>query len=191
MVDLQDFKPGDLLGFSHRGCVGYGINLASRGFPGWGLSHVAMISLHPEDKTPILYESTMSAPGKCLLQKKKIAGVQCRKILSRIREYPGRVWQYPIIQPFGFIDSQLLTEWWVSRLGTAYDATGAIHCRDKSWWMRDEDLSSLFCSEAVVAAWREVNVVLVGKKSASGWSPNAVGRAVLKQGVCGYPRRLK
>lgn len=191
-MSIQNLKPGDLIGFSHRGAVGYGINLATRGIPGWGLSHVARVAEHPDKLHElVLYESTMSAPQPCLIKGHKVQGVQCQDIADRIAGYDGRIWHYPLLRPLPTMKGLDLTNWWYERLGTAYDAPGAIHSRDKPLWAKPEDLTSLFCSEACVADWRDMGIHLAGNKSASGWSPNALGRAALKQSVCLYPRRLK
>lgn len=188
MLNSQ-FKAGDLLGFSHRGALGYGINLASRGVPGWGLSHVAMVGKHPTENRLALFESTMSAPSPCVLAGHQVSGVQCQEINGRIKRYDGRVWHYPLIEPLGQVRSAVVTRWWTDRLGHAYDTAGAIQSR-KAWYFRQADLTSLFCSEACVAVLQEIGIILDGRRNASQWTPNATGRALVSQRLTYKPRRL-
>lgn len=190
-TDLRNtvFYPGDVIGFSRRDCLGWGINLATWGVPGWGLSHVAIVASHPEGCLPVLFESTMMAPTPCIIAKRMVSGVQCHEIRQRIKAYPGRVWLYPRAQRLSNVVDILLCEWLMGKLGTAYDVAGAMRSRRPPWWARKEDLLSLFCSELIAAS--PIIRLLLGEGNASSWSPNRLARVLVRRNLYNKPIRLK
>lgn len=186
---LDTLQPGDLLGFRLNGWLGQGINIATGGiFHPLGLSHVARVAKLPTRLNLVLFESTMLAPQPCLLRQREVKGVQCQVIANRIKEYDGEVWHFPLFQPLNDYETIRLTTWWEQQLGKSYDLPGAIRSR-RRFWARKEDLTSLFCSEACAADLRIVNRTI--GDNASGWSPNSLRKASLKQCIYFYPRRIK
>ena len=186
--------PGDMIGFSHRGCLGWTINLATGGVPGWGLSHVAQVIAHPEDGHPILCEATAWPSQPCIIRGVYTDGLQCHGISARVWSYPGRVWRYPLTTPLMDEQSKQLTDFAVENLGRRYDYVGAFRARGAGFgWLerrlRKEDLRSLFCSEFVAAGWRAAGIV--GWRNASAWSPNRLARAARAAAVVGKPERWK
>jgi len=196
-------QPGDLIGFSDPGPIGFGINLATWGVPGWGLSHVAILAEHPDHNRPLLWESTTLADRPCLIAKKRTRGVQAHYPWQRIAGFDGRVWHYPLKTPL-YRDwvpdwpygSPALTRYVVDALGTKYDTLGALRSRStplgiirRLLCVHDENLASLFCSEFVAAAWRAAHIWHTG--NASKWSPNSLARAAVRRGVVHKPTRIK
>jgi hypothetical protein len=192
------YRAGDLVGFSGRGPIGVGINLATWGIPGWGLSHVAIVANHPYFRFPVLFESTITATTPCIVTGELSRGVQAHHLPSRIADYPGRVWRYPCRHLLTETQSADLTGYLCGLIDNhvGYDALGAFRSRDtplgfleRLFCRSNEDLSSLFCSELVAAAWRRIG--LWHPRNASRWNPNALARAAIRWGVCKKPWRVK
>ncbi len=196
-------KAGDLIGFSDPGPIGTGINLATWGIPGWGLSHVGIIADHPDYDRPLLFESTTLADSPCLITREKTRGVQAHYLWKRIDAFDGRVWHYPLATPLcqDFVPdwpygAPALAAYVVMQLGADYDALGAFRSRgtplgllERLLCIHRENLASLFCSEFVAAAWRASKVWNTG--NASRWSPNSLARAAVRRGVVRKPVRIK
>lgn len=191
-----DFRPGDLLGFSGADLLSDAINLATLGWPRWGLSHVGIVTDY-WDYGICLAESTTLAHRPCLAARKRVSGAQCHPIKQRVEEYKGRVWHYRLREP---LDGELVVELdeWFDGLLTAkcpYDYAGAVRSRCTPyamihrWKHGKEDLRSLFCSELVAAAWKTIGVF--DTDNASGWNPNALVREAMRQRVVESPIRLK
>lgn len=185
---LDRIKPGDVIGFSASDCLGWSINLATFGIPGRGLSHIAMaINFHGD---VILAESTILCKSRCVLQGKRVKGVQAHWLYDRLIGYKGRVWVYPLQHPFTQQESERATSFIMEALGKNYDAIGAYRSTGAGFgWLesllRVEDLSSIFCSELVAADFRAAG--RFPTKDASHWSPNRLARQFLRDGIIGKP----
>lgn len=186
------FEPGDLIGFSSCSALGVGINLATLGVPFYGLSHVGIIAPSPTlDGRLMLFESTMLAEKPCEIQGKRVEGVQAHRPAERMASYRGKLWHYPLRWTLpDHLASRLgmACEGW---LGTSYDAIGAFRSRAVGFgWLerrlRKEDLTSIFCSEFVAAAWTHVG--LMQSDNASAWNPNRLARFAVRQRIT-LPRR--
>jgi len=195
-VGAPEYQPGDVLGFSSRSCLGIWINLGTFGVPLVGLSHVGVVIAHPETGELVLCESTTLAPWKCCIRGQRTSGVQCQRIDRRVERYQGTVWRYPLAIPLITDQSERLTSYCVHSLGTRYDMDGAFRARVLGFgWLhrllfgRDEDLTSLFCSEFVAAALRSIGQFRTS--SASNWNPNKLTRELRRRAVCLKPERLK
>lgn len=194
------FAPGDLVGFLHHGCAGFWINVGTLGLPGRGLSHIAIVvdNLRTDGQGPplLLVESIHRHPLPCAVRGVHVSGIQAHWIESRIAEYPGRVWHFPIRQPLDWAQRMALRLNCRKLLGTRYDAPGALASRDLGlgwlgrWWFdQPEDLSSLFCSEFSYEMLERISVLPAD--NASRWSPNGLAREVIRRDTHGPRRRLK
>lgn len=199
-------KPGDLIGFSANGCLGFWINVGTWGIPWWSLSHVGIVADAPRDKRIIgpdgklarllLYESTVSCPFPCAVLGYNVTGVQAQHIEQRIESYDGRVWHYPLSFAIGTNQRLALQNHANFMLGHAYDFEGAAAARSLGlgWLQRrllksPEDLSSLYCSEFCAACEEQAGVIALD--NASVWSPNRLVRHMRHERVLSFPRRLK
>lgn len=185
-------RPGDIIGFSGDSWLSAGINLATYGIPFWGLSHVGIVGkfkgLH------VIFESTSLSDMPCMVQEKKTSGTQAHSAWGCISAYRGKVWHYPLWRPLSNVESLGLTAFLLEYIGTNYDFIGAFRAGGKIWsWLesklRQEDLTSLFCSELCVAAHRHVRIFKVN--SASHWNPNRFVREERQRGILMKPRRIK
>lgn len=191
---VLDARAGGVLGFSSCSPDGAAINLCTWGIPGWGLSHIAIVADHPFTHLPVLWESTSLCELDCLIQSKRICGVQAHPILARIRSYRGKVWYYPPNWLIGDAQSQRLTSFLFCELGRAYDFRGAFDSRATlmAWLLRHysrEDLRREFCSELVAAALRRIGWLATDNCSA--WSPNRLARHLVRQQIFGRPWRVQ
>lgn len=189
----KSLRAGDVLGFSACDCLGVGINLATWGLPGVGLSHVAICADHPDTGDLVLFESTSLYPVPCAIRGVVVSGLQCHAIRPRVATYRGKVWAYQLRKPLDVRQSNRLTAYCLRHLGTAYDAIGAFRSRQAGFgWLerrlRPEDLTSIFCSEFVAAAHRHVDVFQTA--NASAWNPNRYCRELQARGLVHEPERL-
>ena len=200
-------KAGDVLGFSGDSWWSAGINIATYGLPWWGLSHVGIVAeaykgcawAYPElhavkPGTLMVFESTMSCDLDCAFQRRVIRGVQAHKIADRVAEYRGKVWHYPMCRRLRPLESERLTHFLLSHMGTNYDAIGAFRAGGIGFsWLeslfRPEDLTSLFCSEYVRAAQNFLR--LTSGNNASRWNPNLLVRRERRDGLLLGPERIK
>lgn len=188
---------GDLIGFSACTRLGITINLGTWGIPGYGLSHVALVGPHPCHGRPILYESTSIYDQHCILQGRKVDGVQAHEILPRVLDYRrrfGRVWHYPLVRELWPEQREALLKSCIESLGTPYDNIGAFRANDLplntigKLLFSHEDLVSMFCSEFCAARHRDARVFAC--VNASAWSPNSLTRAERRRGILGRPIEL-
>jgi hypothetical protein len=183
---------GDLLGFSGHAWSSAFINLATYGCPFWSLSHVAIVGAH-EGKL-LAFESDECPIHPCAIRKIHTRGVQAHVIDQKIETYPGKVWHYPISRRLYPFEIHRLNQFLHRHIGTGYDDIGAVRAGGLgfSWiesWLREENLSSLFCSEYCAAAHREVG--LFPTDNVGRWSPNRLVRKERRMGLLLKPRRLK
>lgn len=185
-------RPGDTLGFSAWSRLGVGINLCTFGIPFWCLSHIAGVVRVPGVSRLLVCESTTQYHAPCVLCGKVHDGVQFHYVPERVRSYRGLVWRYPLSKPLTVHESRLLGNWCASQHGKTYDYIGAFRSRETlvaCLLRKDEDLNSMFCSELWTAGLREVRRVRT--ENASAWSPNLLGRYLVRHRVCKRPETLK
>jgi len=159
MSTSKRFLPGDWIGFSSwslRPPLGVAINLFTWGVPFWGLSHIAVVTRHPDHPWPLLFEATTRVDEPCVVQGYRMDGAQYHKIERRIATYRGLVWHYPLALPLCPGEVRRLAEFCDGLKGRSYDAIGAVGARDTLSGRLarrgvPEDLTSLFCSEVAVA----------------------------------------
>ena len=163
------------------------------------MSHVEIVAKAlAGDAVPLLFESTTLATEPCLITGKRTSGVQAHDLDQRIQQFPGRVWHYPLTRKLRIVQSIQLTDFCIHHVnaGTGYDALEAFRSRATplGWLERlllrsPENLSRLFCSEFVAAAWKECEVW--NAPNASRWSPNAIARSAVRTGIVAARRSLK
>lgn len=196
MADLTHndvYKPGDVLGYSGNGILSGLINFGTYGIPGCGLTHVGIIVQNKPDEN-LLFESTSLAVEPCLIKKVISKGVQAHPVTESIEKYDGRVWHYSLYRPLYSHENRRLTQFAIDMIYAPYDMIGALRSAgvilaETESLIHGQDLSSLFCSEFVMAA-----LSLIGAfptTNASKWSPNSCIRMLRLQGILQKPRRLK
>jgi hypothetical protein len=187
-------KAGDLIGFSGYGWVSAIINLATLGLPFWDISHVGIMANTP-DRRLLLFESTSLEGGKpCEITGKPIHGTQAHCLDKITPTYCGAVWHYPLCRPLYALEDERLTEFLMGTIGMPYDMAGALRSGGigLSWiesLLREQDLTMIFCSEWIAAAYTYTGIH--STDNVSRWNPNRLLRRLRREGILGKPRRLK
>lgn len=190
--DPRDLKAGDIIGFSGDSWLSASINLATYGLPWWSLSHVGIVADY--DGELLLFESTTLNDVPCVIQGRPFRGTQAQRPIARIGGYKGKVWHYSLYRPLYPDEDMRLTKLLVSTVGTPYDEIGALRAGGIGWsWieslLREQDLSSIFCSEWVAAAYAAIG--LFATDNVSRWNPNRLVRYLRHHEILLKPRRLK
>jgi len=192
--EIQDFKPGDIVGFSGRCWWSAAINFFTGGIPFWGLSHVGILA-NSQDGRLLFWESTDESALPCeITGNEKVAGVQAHSLDKVLAGYHGRAWLYSLYRHLYAHEKCRLTGFLMSLVGRSYDTPGAIRSGGMilavvDGCVRDESLDLLFCSEAVAAA--AANIGIFQTANASRWSPNRLVRRLRLSGIVRKPKRLK
>lgn len=184
-------KAGDIIGFSGTGIVSDVINVSTQGIPRWGVSHVGIVADYKDDL--VLFESTSLSPTNCIIQKKKVKGVQAAR-LEDITLRGGKIWHYPLYRELYSADRLKLNRFLMSKMGARYDYRGAIRSggllvRFLAHILKGQDLEQLFCSELTAACFNHVGIIPTS--DASSYSPNAFVRRSTRQGILLDRVRLK
>ena len=211
----NEIKAGDLIGFSGSSWGSVTICLGTYGIPWWSLSHVGVVGdvfvgdlnypsslrgVRDECSAPgtaakhLLFESTIGSERSCVIRGGLRRGTQAHWPHWSVGTYKGKVWHYPLYRHLRPLESVLFTKYLIDNLGKDYDLIGAMRSGGVglSWietMFREEDLSSLFCSEYVAAAYSHVK--LLDSRSASRWNPARLVRRLRRKGILLKPRRLK
>ena len=188
-------KAGDLIGYSGRSWLSFGINLGTCGLPGWGISHVGILA-HAPDGRLLVFEST-SLDGKipCEITGQCIHGTQAHSLEDMVREYDGRVYHYPFYRQLYATEDARLTEFLIDTIGTPYDMLGAFRSGGIGLsfiesLLRPANLETIFCSEMVAAAYAVTG--LHATDNVSRWSPNLLIRHLrYRHRLLCKPERLK
>lgn len=189
---LEGLRDGDVIGFSGKGFVSDGINLATFGIPRWGLSHIGIVASYAGKR--YLFESTTLNGGKpCDILDKPISGVQAHLICD-ILTRPGKVWHYPLSVSLDLAERYRLSMLLQTYLGTPYDYKGAARSggnliRIFEGILRRQDLSEFFCSELVALILTQLGVAHI--MNASAQSPNSLVRRTKRVGICLPRKRIK
>jgi hypothetical protein len=187
-----EVKAGDIIGFSGDSWMSFGISVATLGIPFWDLSHVGIIGEHEGEL--LLFESTTLSDLACVIQEKRVSGVQAHRMDDRVQAYRGKAWLYPVYRSLYPPESKRLSSFLTKHIGKDYDTIGAVRSGGKvcSWiesLLRRQDLSSLFCSELCAAAFQCTGILPTD--NASRWNPNRLVRACRRRGILRQPWRLK
>jgi hypothetical protein len=193
---FDEVKAGDLIAVSGKGLASNAIQIGSLSLPNvgslgrwnWaGPSHVLIAAPIWGERT--VYESTSFPRPPCVRSNRpNPKGVQAH-FLKDIVDAGGNVWHYPLRSPLYLDEEDRLLQVLDSYIGRGYDFLGAgksgggYALRLIQRLIGSEDLSLVFCSELVVAAY--VHVGIMQHKNAGAWNPARLVRHVLRQGICG------
>jgi hypothetical protein len=199
LATIDQLAIGDIVGYSGDGCLSDLINVATYGIPRWGISHVGIVGEYTFSGTTkpelLLFESTQSTSDlPCAISGKPFAGSQAFRIAPRVSEYKGKVWHYPLCRPLYFFEKSRLNSYLLKTLHTPYDEMGAFRSAGigLSWiesLFREQNLTSIFCSEWVAAA--HVAIGLFRSDNVSRWNPNRFVRTERQEHILRKRRRLK
>jgi len=187
-------KAGDVVGFSGYNWISAAVNIATYGIPFFALSHVGLIANCPDGKLRLFESTTLDDNIPCEITGKSICGTQAHALDFIVQRYCGKVWHYPLYRSLYPQEDERLTEFLMETIGTPYDAMGAFRSagvglsRIESLF-REQDLTSIFCSEWVAAAYTTVG--LFATDNVSRWSPNRLVRRLRRAEILLKPRRLK
>lgn len=188
----RPIRAGDLIGFSGHSFSSAVINVATYGIPFWSLSHLGIMGEYHGQL--LLFESEFYSTGPCVIQGKPFPGTQARELDTKLRDYRGKAWHYPLYRPLYGFEKKRLSEFLVANIGVPYDRIGAFRAAGVglSWiesHLRQADVSSLFCSEYCSAAHAHIGIFQTNHVSR--WSPNLLARTERRHGILMKPRRLK
>ena len=121
-------------------------------------------------------------------------GTQAHSFDAVVKAYQGKVWHYPLCRTLYENERQRLTQFLMETIHTPYDEMGAFRSAGVglSWiesLFREEDLTTIFCSEWCCAAHTAIG--LFRTDNVSRWNPNRFVRTERRQGILLKPRRLK
>ena len=188
-----EVKAGDLIAFSGESFVSDLINIATYGIPRWSISHVGLMG-EAADGRLLLFESTTLDGLPCEITGAHFDGTQAHLLEKVIAVYGGKVWHYPLYRRLYDAERQRLTSFLMAAIGVPYDQLGAMRSAGVglSWiesLFREQDLSSIFCSEMAAAAYAAVG--LFATDNVSRWSPNRLTRRLRRAEILLKPWRLK
>lgn len=160
----KELKTGDLVLFSGSGLVSNII----KAFTGSRWSHIGMVVMLQEYDFAVLWESTTLSKSKDLSTGSFKKGVQLAQLSDRINGYDGdiafrllnkKVSEYHENELMKFrrlVNSRKYETSYAELLKSAYDGP---------WGDNHEDLSSLFCSELVAQAYKQMSLIDLAKPS--------------------------
>ena len=187
-------RAGDIIGFSGHSRISAAINIATYGIPFWGLSHVGVMANSPDGKLRLFESTSLDGDIPCEITGKSICGTQAHVLDFIVQHYCGKAWHYPLYRSLYPQEDERLTEFLMETIGTPYDVMGAFRSAGVglSWvesLFREQDLTSIFCSEMVAAAYATVG--LFATDNVSRWNPNRLVRHLRRAEIVLRPRRLK
>jgi hypothetical protein len=193
IVNPDDLKAGDVIGFSGESWISFLINIGTYGIPFWGISHVGIMA-HAADGRLLLFESTTLEDMPCEIGGACFNGTQAHSLEKIIERYKGKVWHYPLCRPLYENEDKRLTEFLMGTLHTPYDAMGAFRSAGVgfSWLescLREQDLHMIFCSAWCAAAL--TNIGIFQTDDAARWNPNHFVRTLRRKELVFKPRRLR
>ena len=99
IVNPDDIKAGDVIGFSGNSWISGLINIGTYGIPWWGISHVGIMA-HAADGRLLLFESTTLENMPVRDRRASASTGRRRTTLDKIlKAYDGKVWHYPLYRP--------------------------------------------------------------------------------------------
>ena len=153
-----DLQLGDLVLFSGRGWISWGIKLATRS--PW--SHVGMVVNHDNFDMVALWESTTLSKVKDLESHTFRRGVQVVPLSQRIATHDGSVAVRRLVvkRDRSMVESvKALREAWRGRDYESNKLQLFLSAYDGPFGENVEDLSSLFCSELVAEAYQRFGLL--------------------------------
>jgi len=192
-LDLDEIKPGDVIGFCGYSCISSLINVATYGIPLWDLSHVGIMA-NASDGRFLLFESTQLDNLPCEISGEPFFGTQAHSLDKVLNVYQGAVWHYPLYRPLYDYERQRLTHFLMETIHTPYDQMGAFRSGGVGRsgiesLLREQDLTTIFCSEWIAAAYAYIG--LTPTDNVSRWNPNRLIRRLRRGSILRKPRRLR
>jgi len=190
-------KPGDIIAFSGANLISDFLNVVTYGIPRISISHVAIVADYgvAEARATLIFESTTDNYSPCEIRGIATRGCQAQFLNTRLLNYAGAIWHYPLATPLSQAESEALTAYLVPMLGTPYGEIAAFRSGGLGWsWLEQKihgpaNLSSIFCSEWAAGGHHAVNRLVtdnIGK-----WNPNRLIRHERHHGILSPPMRLK
>ena len=183
------YRAGDILAFYGRDWRSRAIELAT-----WGPSHVGIIVEWPFpngrggwDIELVLLESTMLCSRECVIQGKKIDGVQAQWPRLRIQDYAGRAKIFRLADDCALNNdtSDRLTELAEHWLGKPYDFKGALWSGTRLLKYLPRipynDLGSLFCSELIARCLQRIQLLCI--TNSGKYNPASLIRQLVESGA--------
>jgi hypothetical protein len=91
VINPNDLKAGDVIGFSGNSWISALINVGTYGIPFWGISHVGVMA-HAADGRLLLFESTTLENMPCELSGECFNGTQAHDLTKILKAYEGKVY---------------------------------------------------------------------------------------------------
>lgn len=199
---LPDLQDGDIIGFSGAHFKSDLINLATYGWPRYGLSHIGILARKNKRCKWLVFEANEDVPWQCAVTHRKHDGIQAHSLDLLLERYQGKIWHYPLNhkaapRSYHFIVSLFGLQFYnalCDELGIPYDWAGARRAGGMLWaclqsCFCQEDTSAFFCSEFVATKLREFG--LFTTNNVSKWSPNRLVRKLVRKGLYKPAARLK
>ena len=89
IVNPNDLKAGDVIGFSGNSWISALINIGTYGIPFWGISHVGVMA-HAADGRLLLFESTTLENMPCEISGECFNGTQAHDLNKILKAYAAR-----------------------------------------------------------------------------------------------------
>jgi len=190
---VPTIQPGDIIGFSGESFISDFINVVTYGVPRWGISHVGIMGEAPDGRL-LLFESTTLDGLPCEITGVHFNGTQAHSLDAVTKQYRGKVWHYPLCRTLYRNERERLTQFLMETIHIPYDEMGAFRSGGVglSWiesLFREEDLTTIFCSEWCCAAHAAIGIFRTD--NVSRWNPNRFLRTERRQGILRKPRRSK
>lgn len=190
-------KPGDIIAFSGANLTSDFLNVVTYGVPRFSISHVGILADYGinELRSTLLFESTTLNSTPCVIRGVPTRGAQAQLLSTRLRDYKGKIWHYPLRVPLTKGQSNALTNYLVGMLGTPYGEIEAVRSGGIAWsWIENRlhgpaNYAAIFCSEWVAAAQNKIG--LFETDNPGKWNPNRLVRRERRICLLDDPRRLK
>lgn len=185
-------KVGDIVSFSGVGWPSIVVNLGSYGIPWLHASHIGIMGEYKGEL--LLFESTTLSNLPCVIRCEPFKGTQAVRLEDRVASYEGRIHHYPLYCELYHDEAARLNAFLIDHIGIPYDTIGAFRSGGTAWswlesWLREEDLSRIFCSEFCAAGHREIGMMRTD--NVSSWNPNKFIRHERWEETLSKPWRLK
>lgn len=166
----DQLKTGDLVLFSGEGLLSKIVKVATNSK--W--SHIGLIIYDEAFDMLTVWESTTLSNTKDMISNQFVRGVQITPLSNRLLNYKGemavRILRNRVTAPYQKKLAKLRRE----LRGRDYEHNKLdllLAAYDGPFGFAKEDLSSVFCSELVAAAYMAMDLLLTGATSASEYTP--------------------
>lgn len=115
-----EVKAGDLIAFSGDSFISDLVNIATYGFPRWGISHVGIMG-EATDGRLLLFESTTLEGLPDEITGENFAGTQAHHLDPDVAAYRGKVWHYPLYRELYESERKRLADFLMKTIHVPYD----------------------------------------------------------------------